>query len=232
MKVLAADTCTSSESVAFLEDERVVAEWTLSSAETHNRRLLRSIHLLLQEIGWSLGDIDGFAVTMGPGSFTGVRIGLTTIKTLAWTLSKPFIGVPSLDALAVPLATGSLPICTLLDAQKQEVYFGHFLPDGRGGVSLLNSYQVLPAKSVADKIGTPTLFCGNGCTLHRGLFKERLGELFVEAPYPFHLIRAGFVGKIAVSPLLRGESDDPISSVPIYVRQSDAELSFSHPLPS
>jgi tRNA threonylcarbamoyladenosine biosynthesis protein TsaB len=94
MKILAADTSTTSGSLALLEDESVIAEWTLRSAQTHNRRLLKAIDFLLEQAGWNLDDVDGFAVTTGPGSFTGLRIGLTTMKMLAWVKGKPY-PVPS-----------------------------------------------------------------------------------------------------------------------------------------
>lgn len=224
MKILAADCCTSSGSVALLDGEQVVAEWTFVSPETHNRRLLKTIGFLLNEIGWSLHDVDAYAVTRGPGSFTGLRIGLTTMKTLAWSTGKPFVGVPSLDALAAPLATGSLPICTLLDAKKQELYFGFFLPDGRGQVTLAKPYWLLPVRGVSEHIAAPAIFCGNGCPLYRDTLQSSLGNRFLEAPAPFHLIRASFVGQIALTRLLRGETDDPMTSVPLYVRPSEAEL--------
>ena len=85
MRILAADTSTASGSLALLDGENLTAEWTLRSAQTHNRRLLKSIDSLLREAGWDLETIDAFAVACGPGSFTGLRIGMTTMKVLAWT---------------------------------------------------------------------------------------------------------------------------------------------------
>lgn len=225
MRILAADTCTASGSIAFLDGERTILEWTLHSAQTHNRRLLKTIHSLLEEVSWSLDDIDAFAVTRGPGSFTGLRIGLTTMKTLAWALGKPFIGVTSLEALAAPLATGSLPICCLLDAQKQQVYCGRFLPDGKGTLSLTHPYEVLAGIDVANTITVPTIFCGNGWLTCREVLKAELRDLAVPAPPPLHVIRASFVAHLAASRILSGRHiNDPASSNPLYIRPSEAEL--------
>ena len=229
MRILAADTCTSSGSIAFLDGEQTVLEWTLLTAQTHNRRLLKTIHSLLHEAGWTLDDIDAFAVTRGPGSFTGLRIGLTTLKTLAWALGKPFIAVTSLEALAAPFALGSLPVCSLLDAQKQQVYWGRFLPDGKGSMSLTDPYEVLAAKALTERISARTIFCGNGWMTYGELLKRELGELAVAAPSPFHLIRASFVAQIAASRLSGGQADDPASSVPLYIRPSEAELHCPRP---
>lgn len=225
MRILAADTCTPSGSIAFLDGERLVLEWTLYSAQTHNRRLLKTIRSLLEEVGWSLDDIDAFAVTRGPGSFTGLRIGLTTVKTLAWALSKPFTGVTSLEALAAPLAMGSLPVCCLLDAQKQQVYCGRFLPDGNGGLSQTHPYEVLTGADIAGRISVPTIFCGNGWLTCREVLKAELGDLAVAAPPPLHVIRASFVAHLAASRFSGGQYlDDPASSGPLYIRPSEAEL--------
>ncbi len=230
MRILAADTCTPSGSIAFLDGERTVLEWTLHSAQTHNRRLLKSIHSLLEEVHWSLDDIDIFAVTRGPGSFTGLRIGLTTVKTLAWALSKPFMGVTSLEALAAPLAMGSLPICCLIDAQKKQVYCGRFLPDAKGTFSLMHPYEVLSGKDVAKRISVPTIFCGSGWATCREVLRAELGDLAVAAPPPFHTIRASFVAHLVASRISSGQFlDDPASSEPLYIRPSEAELHCPQP---
>jgi len=103
MRILAADTSAMSGSLALLDDENLTAEWTLRSGKTHNRRLLKSIDSILREAGWDLGTIDAFAVASGPGSFTGLRIGMATMKVLAWVRAKAYASICSLDALALPL---------------------------------------------------------------------------------------------------------------------------------
>ncbi|MEN6486096.1 MAG: tRNA (adenosine(37)-N6)-threonylcarbamoyltransferase complex dimerization subunit type 1 TsaB [Syntrophobacteraceae bacterium] len=227
MKILAVDTSTPSGSVAVLDGLRVPVEWSLQSARTHNRRLLGTVDDLLRELGWTLADMDVYAVTVGPGSFTGLRIGLTTMKTLAWSMGKPLVGVPSLDALAAPLEFACLPVCCLIDAAKREIYSAQFSPGGEGGLRRTGPYRVSEPERIVELVCEPTLFCGDGWLSYRDYFLERLGNLAVEPPAPFHLIRAGFVGELARRRFLAGESDDPMSCVPMYIRPSEAELNGS-----
>ncbi|MBP8645125.1 MAG: tRNA (adenosine(37)-N6)-threonylcarbamoyltransferase complex dimerization subunit type 1 TsaB [Syntrophobacteraceae bacterium] len=228
MKILAADTSTPTGSVALMDGDHLLAEWTLHSGQTHNRRLLKTLDSLLREVGWDLDQVQGFGVTLGPGSFTGLRIGLTTLKTLAWVTNRPFVGVSSLDVLAAPLCHSSLPVCALLDAKKKQVYWALYRGDGAGGILRISPYRVMEPPNLAEHLTGPTLMVGDGWLLYRDFFREVLGNLAIEAPSPFHSIRASFVAQITCRRLLAGEAHDPLTSVPLYVRPSDAELK-SHP---
>lgn len=224
MKILAVDTSTVSGSVALLDGETLIAEWVLHSAQTHNRRLLKTVEYLLNQAGWNLGQVEGFAVTTGPGSFTGLRIGLTTVKTLAWSLKKPFFGVLSLDALAAPFGFSPLPVCTLLDARRDEFYCALHLPDGKGGVRRIGACEVMPRERVSEQIIEPTVFCGDGWLVAGDFLRKKLGDLAIGAPGFYHVIRASVVGEIARMKFLAGESEDPLTAVPLYVRLSEAEV--------
>jgi tRNA threonylcarbamoyladenosine biosynthesis protein TsaB len=228
MKILAVDTSTASGSIALLDGVQVIAEWTVHSAQTHNRRLLKRIDSMLSELGWTIGQVDGFAVTSGPGSFTGLRIGVTTIKTIAWAAQKPFVSIPSLDALAAPLGFAALPICPLIDARKDEIYFSFYQPDGTGKVQLLAPYQVDSPERIAAGIRSPTIFCGDGWPMCERLFVKELGDWAVAASAPFHIIRASFVGKLALKRFQEQQGEDPLTSVPCYVRPSEAEIQYPH----
>lgn len=217
-----------SGSLALLEDGHIVAEWTLRSARTHNRRLLGSIDRLLREAGWSMDSIDGFAVAGGPGSFTGLRIGMTTMKTLAWVTGKPYAAIPSLDALAFPLGFSAHPVCTLLDARKNEVYFALFEPDGKGNLTIAHPYAALSPARLVEKIVQPAIVCGDGWLLYRNQLKRKLGARAVEPAPSFHVIRAGSVAELARRRFARGQSDDPATSAPLYVRPSEAEIHYPH----
>lgn len=224
MKILAADTSTPSGSVALLDGATLMAEWTLHSAMTHNRRLLQSVDILLAQVGWEIEQIDGFAVTVGPGSFTGIRIGLTTMKTMAWALGKPYVGISTLDALAAPLCHASIPVCALVDARKGEVYSALYQADGGGGMTRLVPPAAVSPERLAEQIERPTLVCGDGWLSYRSLLEDRLGPLAIPAPAPCHAVRAGFVAELARARLLAGGSQDPMESIPLYVRPSEAEL--------
>lgn len=228
MRILAVDTSTFSGSIALLEGVRVVAERTVQAREPYNRRLLRSIDCCLQEVEWSLERIDGFAAGNGPGSFTGLRIGLTTLKTLAWATGKPFAGISSLAALAAPLAFSTLPVCPLIDARKQEVYFALYRPDGKDGLTLQTPYHVAAPERIVARIEGPTIFCGDGWLLYREFFLRELGGWALEAPAPFHIVRASFIGDLARKRFQERQADDPATSIPLYVRPSEAEIQYPY----
>jgi tRNA threonylcarbamoyladenosine biosynthesis protein TsaB len=228
MKILAADTSTMSGSLALMEDESLVAEWTVKSAATHNRRLLKGIDFLIAEAGWTLNDIDGFAVAAGPGSFTGLRIGMTTMKVLAWTAGKLYAAVPTLDALAFPLSFSEHPVCTILDARKKEVYCAIYQPDHQGNLKPAMPWTALSPSALADRIDREVIFCGDAWPLYKSQLKRKLGSLAVGAPPLFHTIRASSVGELARRRFAKGQSDDPATSAPIYVRSSEAEIHYPH----
>lgn len=224
MKIIAVDTSTSTGSLALLDGDQVAAEWSLNSAQTHNRRLLGALDFLLQRAGWSLDDADGFAVTTGPGSFTGLRIGLSTVKTLAWSLQRPYVGVSSLDALAAPFSFSTLPVCPILDARKKEVYFAAYRSEHPGQQERTGPYVVAKPERLIQHIEEPTILCGDGWLAYRNLLKKKLGELALEAPVSCHMIRAAVVAALGQQKLLAGEAEDPMISAPLYVRPSEAEI--------
>lgn len=227
-KILAVDTSSSSGSVALVDGSLLVVEWNLQSAKTHNRRLLKTIHMLLSQAGWTMEEVDTVAVTTGPGSFTGLRIGITTMKTLAWACGKRYVGIPTLDVLAAPLSFANTTVCPLMNARKEEVYFAFFVPDGKGNLHRQSPYAVDSPERVVAKIKGPTVFCGDGWRLHGSLFVEALGEWALEAPGPFHVIRASFVAELARRRISDGLSDDALTSAPLYIRPSEAEIQYPH----
>ena len=137
MIILAVDTATTSCSVAIIDKKCVLAEITLLREETHSKHLMDMIHTAIGFSGLKLSDLDGFAVVRGPGSFTGLRIGITTVKGLAAGLKKPLVGISSLEALAMQASHSPYLICPLLDARRGEVYFSRYRfdrgPFKRGG---------------------------------------------------------------------------------------------------
>ncbi|MHC1724650.1 MAG: tRNA (adenosine(37)-N6)-threonylcarbamoyltransferase complex dimerization subunit type 1 TsaB [Syntrophobacteraceae bacterium] len=228
MRILAVDTSTMSGSLALLDGEDIIAEWTLRSAMTHNRRLMKSVDFLLREAGWELDALGGIAVASGPGSFTGLRIGMTTMKVLAWTTAKLYAGIPTLDALSFPLSFSSYPVCSMIDARKGEVYCALYRPDGNGTLRLAMPYMAVSPGTLAEKIVEPVIFCGDGWAIHKNLIKRRIGSLALEAPASFHIIRAASVAELARRRFIRGDSDNPVSSRPLYVRPSEAEIHYPH----
>ncbi|OGL15189.1 MAG: tRNA (adenosine(37)-N6)-threonylcarbamoyltransferase complex dimerization subunit type 1 TsaB, partial [Candidatus Rokubacteria bacterium RIFCSPLOWO2_12_FULL_69_21] len=130
MRVLAVETSTLAGGAALLDGARVVGEYRLDIRLTHSERLMVAVDRLLGDAGWTPHDLEGLAVAVGPGSFTGLRIGLAAVKGLALALAIPVAAVPTLDAMAALLSHAALPVCPVLDARKHEVYACSYRWDG------------------------------------------------------------------------------------------------------
>jgi tRNA threonylcarbamoyladenosine biosynthesis protein TsaB len=228
MRILGVDTSTSCGSLGIIDDNEVVAEYTLLRDETHSSRLVPAIQALLKEARLGLDEIDGIAVSLGPGSFTGLRVGLSAVKGLALSAERPVVGVPTLDALASHLPFTPYVICPILDARKGEVYTALYKNGKSGRIEQLTPYQVLPPLRLLEKIPLQeTIFLGDGAEVYRELFEERLGEKALFAPPHLRFLRGSTVAEIGLQRFKKGEQDDISSLVPIYVRPSDAEINWT-----
>lgn len=228
MRILGVDTSTSCGSLGIIDDNRVVAEYALLRDETHSTRLLPAIQTLLKETRFGLDEIDGIAVSLGPGSFTGLRVGLSAVKGLALAAERPVVGVPTLDALASNLPFTPYVICPIVDARKGEVYFALYKDGVSGRVEQLTPYEVLTPPQLLEKIPLQeTIFVGDGVETYRELIEERLGAKALFAPPHLRFLRGSTVAEIGLQRFKRGEKDDISSLVPIYVRPSDAEIKWT-----
>jgi tRNA threonylcarbamoyladenosine biosynthesis protein TsaB len=223
MRILAVDTASMSASVAALERGRLRAELMLSTGQTHTRHLMEMIDQALVLSSWALETVDGFAVTIGPGSFTGLRIGISTVKGLGMATQKPVAGVSSLEALAFQCAVGNLPVCALIDGRKGEVYCARYRQD-EGTLVAEGGEAVLPPEDVAGAIDQPVIFTGNGALLYRDLLKNRLGGRALFAPPGSDLIRASTVARLALQRLTHRDCCQPENLAPRYIRRPDAEI--------
>ena len=225
--MLSIETSTLTGAVALLQAGRLVAESRVSVAVTHGERLMAAIDGVLRSARWELGDVDGFAVALGPGSFTGLRIGLSTVKGLAFATGKPVVGVPTLDALAWRLPFCAYPVCPVLDARKNEVYTALYLTrDGR--LDRLEAARAVGPAILAEELRAttegPVVFLGDGVAPFASLFAEMLGTRVRLAPADLRLPSAVTVGELGGWALARGETADAAGLVPLYLRPSEAEL--------
>lgn len=227
--ILSIDTATPCSSVALTlgtrQDGRVIAAFSLTGKVTHSRRLLSVIDLLMAETARTWQDIDGIAISLGPGSFTGLRIGMATAKGLAAAAGKVLIGISTLDALASKCVSDKL-ICAVLDARKKEVYAAFYRVGDDGLVTRVSDQAVLPPKDLAAQVMEPVVMVGDGASAYGELFQSLLGERVVLAPAQLHEPSAASLGLLAGEKLLRGELLDLAEGVPTYIRSSDAELNL------
>ena len=223
MKIFALDTATQSCSVAIIEDGALLAELTVVNRQTHSRHILDLTNTICRKVNLKPSDMDGFAVSIGPGSFTGLRIGISTVKGLAFSFKRPIVGVSSLDALAWQSAQIGFLICPLLDARKKEVYACRYRFDDNGLKKAGAEMVASPAEAVQD-IREPSMFVGNAVMLYREQISAALGKLAHYAASGQHTIRASSIAWLSMPSFCRKQTDNVASLVPQYVRKSDAEI--------
>jgi tRNA threonylcarbamoyladenosine biosynthesis protein TsaB len=223
MLILAVDTTTPSGSVAILDGTRLVAEIAVESASTHSSRLLASINLLLGALHLGITDIEGFAVAPGPGSFTGIRIGLSTVKSFAFASGKPVAPVSSLQALAWKLRNSQARlVCPMLDAKKGEIYAALFEVEGGRMKECVAQGAYSPGDFLSRLLKHRNiLFIGNGAELYRAKIQDHLKD---NAKFSS---RSGFiayeVGWLGGELLTAKKGVSSARLEPLYFRISQAE---------
>lgn len=218
MPILAIDTSTLVSSVAVATPSSLIAELTLKVRKTHSERLMSHIESILKMAELDVKELKAIAVSLGPGSFTGLRIGISTAKALAYALGVPIIGVPTLTALAFSCQASGFYISPMLDAQKGNVYQGVF--EWREG----ELHQMAPARVIPfaeaywelSKLPGPFIILGEAVEMYR----EK-----ISCPAPPHITmpRAGSVAVLAQKMFQNGDYHDLFSLEPLYVRRSEAE---------
>jgi tRNA threonylcarbamoyladenosine biosynthesis protein TsaB len=227
--ILGLDTATGCCSLALTTGTAaggsVLASLSLSSRITHSRRLITAIDWLFSEteVDWPM--IDGISVGLGPGSFTGLRIGMATAKGLAATAGKPLLGIATLDALAGNCLTTRL-ICAAVDARKREVYVAFYRCDGLGEARRVSEIRAVDPLKMTDEIKEPVLIVGDGVLVYGDQWRKELGEMVKLAPVGLHYPSAAVTGLLGGRNLLNNQILDLATAVPLYVRASDAELSL------
>jgi tRNA threonylcarbamoyladenosine biosynthesis protein TsaB len=219
MVVLALDTTTSAGSCALAVDGLVTREEGSDAALPPATRLPLDLMTLLEHVNMKLGDVDAFAVATGPGSFTGLRIGIATMQGLAFAAGKPLVGVSALDALAriASLDAAADRIATWVDAWRGEVYAA--LYDGEREVEA--PVVASPDQVLSTLRGTRTIFIGDGARTYRDEIQTAMGKTGRIAAMPTPLL----AGRIAMLAADRAEAYSPPHAIrPLYVRRTDAEL--------
>ena len=224
--ILALETATTCGSLALVAEGRCLAEFSLTSSVTHSRSLLSGIHWLLAQCDLSWPQIAAIAVALGPGSFTGLRIALSTAKGLCMAAEKPLLGVETLTGLASQFPFSSLPICPVIDARKNEIYTAMYRCNQQGVPEKNTEAMVIKPQRLREFITAPTLLVGDALPLYGQMLKELLGETALLAPPEICFARAASIGSAAWHLFRQGSFLDPATAVPVYVRASDAELQF------
>ena len=211
-KLLSIDTSSDVCSVAILEDDKLIKELNITDSKTHSENLMPLVDKLFKETNLSLSEISAIACSIGPGSFTGIRIGIATVKAMAEVFNLPVIGVTSLETLA-EAEIGKGTVVSLIDAKNDQVYCGVF---GDGELLAKDIYEVIEYLKKYSSI----LFVGNGAVLHKELLQKELGNV----SFGDNNVQSAFaLGKCAYRKWQNGEFLTADTLLPLYLRPSQAE---------
>ena len=226
MKILGIDSSAKFCNLGLIEDEDILIEYTINgSRKKHSSILVPAIKNLLKTIDLKIEEINGIAVSMGPGSFTGLRIGLCVAKGLCYARSLPLLGIPTLDAMAFPFKEIPYLICPVLESKKDEIYDVVF----RGGVSLhrVMDYKCEDIQSLLARLSPlkeKIIFSGDGIKKYRDIIKNKIGKnaLFIDSQLNFPV--AASIAFLGLNKLKKGEEDNVSTLSPFYLRKSEAEI--------
>jgi tRNA threonylcarbamoyladenosine biosynthesis protein TsaB len=224
--VLGIETSTPQASVALGTEQGVVGSCLISRGSTSGEFVLQAIQFLMSQTGIEYRNLGALAVGIGPGLFTGMRVGLATAKTLAQALSLPIVGVASLDLLAYDARYTPKLICPVIDAKRSEVCFG-FYRHVPGGVTRSSEFMVgSPSKLLSELDGRPEekLLLGSGALLYRKQLET--GEAVEFGSVSNSFPRATSLVELSIPRLLREEYSRVFDIEPLYMRRSDAELNW------
>lgn len=225
MKIIAVDSSGLVATIAVIEDDSMIAEYTINYKKTHSQTLMPMLQEVVKMTELDLDSIDAIAVAAGPGSFTGLRIGSATAKGLGLALNIPVIAVPTVDALAYNFWATDKIICPIMDARRDQVYTGlyEFVKDG---FSIIEAQMAISISELIDKINKlsrPVIFLGDGVPV----YKEKILELstcdVAFAPAHMSRQRAGAVGVLGMKMFKEGKYETAAEHKPEYLRLSQAE---------
>jgi len=229
LRILALDSSGNVASVAIIEGDKLLGEITTNYKKTHSQTLLPMIDTLCNMIDIDLKSLDCIATSSGPGSFTGLRIGVSTAKGLAYALGKPIIGVPTLDGLAYNITYTDYLICPIMDARRKQVYTAFYLWEN-GVLKRQSEYLAIEIDECIKKsreYGKRVVFLGDGVSAYKENIEEKMEQdeyLFV--PPSSDMQKASSIGALALLFAKEGKMKNPMEFIPFYLRKSQAEREY------
>jgi tRNA threonylcarbamoyladenosine biosynthesis protein TsaB len=224
MKILSIETSTMLGGVAILDEQAgLIAETKLNVKSTHSERLMTAVDNTLKQSEMTLDDIDIFAVAIGPGSFTGLRIGLSTAKGLSYATAKPLVTVPTLDAFAWNFPFSLYPVCLMLDARRSEVYAAVYKWEEDSFRTVLEPLSIRPGRLLGTLEGK-ILFAGDGALVYNEKIADIMKERAFFATADKMIPSPANVAMLGLERAIRGEYAIVAETVPLYIRKSEAEV--------
>lgn len=222
MKVMALDASTKVASVALMENQTLVQEASLQVGLTHSETLMGLAEQALEGANWKAGDVDGFVAVVGPGSFTGLRIGVAAVKGLAQAAGKPVVEVGTLETLAAGLPGFAGDVVALLDARRGQVYAGVYRWEN-AALQEVRAPEALPLEDLLPQLGQGSLaLVGDGVAVHEARLREVLGERAFFTPPHTRMQRAAAAAYLGLQRLEAGQGHPAADLLPRYYRESSA----------
>ncbi|MCG8689376.1 MAG: tRNA (adenosine(37)-N6)-threonylcarbamoyltransferase complex dimerization subunit type 1 TsaB [Desulfobacterales bacterium] len=226
MLLFSLSTAEQGASMALFEDGALVCESYWASRQTHSRRILSMAEQMIEtQAGLTISDIDKFVGARGPGSFTGLRIGISVIKGLAYAGSKPCAGISSLDGVAYKFCNVDTPVCVMMDAKRNEVYSAVY-QFNQGILTKKSEEMVCPPETAVDLAGPDALFVGSGSKAYKGMIIGRTNNQAVFSHSALDFVSASALAQVALDKDSVFDSAEYLLT-PVYLRKSDAEIHFS-----
>jgi tRNA threonylcarbamoyladenosine biosynthesis protein TsaB len=224
MLTLAFDTSSKTAAVALLQDDTILYDVIINNSFNHAETLLPAIDQACRQLRLQINDIDLFTCTLGPGSFTGLRVGVSTLKGLLIATGKPAAGVSALAALALNVKESAAVICSVMDAGRGQVYTACYSCNDKGLFNQICQEKVVDPKDILPDIDQDVVLVGEGAIKYRDLITENTGRVKIAAGQQQY-IRASAVGILGRGKFIRNELLDPLTLVPFYLRAADAKPS-------
>lgn len=229
MKVLAIESASTVASIALVEDDKVICEYTINDKKTHSQTIMPMIEAMKRQLNLDLKTLDGIAVSAGPGSYTGLRIGSATAKGLAHVLNIPIIGVSTIESLAYNIQGTEAIICPMLDARRQHVFAGayNYVDGVIANLIPIDQYSVEALVGELKAMDRQVIFLGDGYSAHFKLIEGLIAKERIQVARPSDFIqRATNMGLIGIKRLEKGEGEDYLTHQPQYYRVTQAEREY------
>ena len=222
MLVFTADTATEYCNLALFEDGKLLSELSFKNRGTHSKNIIENIDYCFKLAARKIDETDLFAACTGPGNFTGVRIGVSTLKGISYTLQKPLVGISALDSIAYRLRLSQTKILSVIDARRKEVYYSFY--EFENGILKEKTPESVatPEKLKDDYNGEKLIITGNGSVVYKDVF-DLFGENVYYPPFWMREIESGTICELATEKYEKFKTDDTFGVVPNYIRKSNAE---------
>ena len=225
MPILAMDTATMVSSVAVADNKRLLAEIIVENKLPHSETLLPNVEQVLKLAGTKREGLEAIAVSIGPGSFTGLRIGLAAAKAMAYGLNIPLVGIPTIEGLAWHYPVAAVTVAGFIDAQKGNVYTAHYRWNGDGfdEIKPIEVLSLPEAVAACAEVDGPVMAVGDMVTKKFGKL-EALPKNLSVPPRHTMMPRAANIAMAGLGRLAKGQTDNLMDLEPIYIRKSEAEV--------